>query len=281
MFNLCKMAVINKFLDCDTIPNTDLTAEFLQHIDEHGLSYGTQEEFDFRLSLYTQADQEIKELNAMPENTFTVGHNFMSTWTKEEYKKLLGRKGRKPKSEPAQPEEITEPLAAEVDWRTKGVINKVKDQAQCGSCWAFAATCVVESYHAISTGKLLSLSEQQVVDCDTRSQGCNGGLAQLAFGYLEKNAQVAESAYPYKGRDESCKHEQGGLVKVKTHHDVAKDSGAHLKAAIMKQPIAVSVEADKSAFQRYKHGVLNSRACGTDTDHAITAVGYGTDASNG
>ena len=230
------------------------------------------------MSLFTAADVEIKKSNSNPANTFLLGHNFMSTWTHDEYKKLLGKKG-KPVSSPApeQPEEITGPLVAEVDWRTKGVINKVKNQGQCGSCWAFAATCTIEAAHAISSGTLLSLSEQQVVDCDKTSDGCDGGLAQRAFKFLESTAQDLESEYRYHAKDGTCDRSKTGHVKVKTYKDVTKHSGDHLKAAIMETPVAVSVEADKNAFQRYKSGILNSRLCGENTDHAITAVGYGTE----
>jgi cathepsin L len=141
-------------------------------MSEYGLSYGTPEEYQFRMAIYAAKDAEYREINANPENTFTVGHNKFSTWTQEEYKRILGGKMEVPTTEPVI---LEEPSNDAVDWRQKGAVNAVKDQGQCGSCWAFSATAAVEGEHFIKTGKLLVLAEQQVVDCDTTSYGCNGG----------------------------------------------------------------------------------------------------------
>jgi C1A family cysteine protease len=142
-------------------------------MSEFGISYGTQEEFEFRMSLFAKKDAEIKEINATEEN-FTVGHNFMSTWTDAEYKKLLGYAGQAGEGV-RNYVALEETNASSVDWRTKGAVNAVKNQAQCGSCWAFSATCAVEGAHFLKSGKLLSLSEQELVSCDTACYGCQGG----------------------------------------------------------------------------------------------------------
>jgi len=152
-----------------------LEQNFIQHLAEFGVSYGTQEEYQFRFGLYAEKDAEINEINANPENTFTVGHNQFSTWTKDEYKRLLGYKGPQSVDESTVVTLPTDNLADSVDWRTKGAVNPVKNQGQCGSCWAFSATAAIEGHHFIATGTLLSLSEQEVVDCDTSSYGCQGG----------------------------------------------------------------------------------------------------------
>jgi C1A family cysteine protease len=149
---------------------------FVQHLADFGISYGTKEEYNFRFEIYKKKDFENQEINADPANTFTVGHNQFSTWTDEEYKRLLGYKGPQSFEEGTVYTELDETnLAASVDWRQKGAVNAVKNQASCGSCWAFSATAAIEGHHQIATGKLLSLAEQQLVDCDTRSHGCNGG----------------------------------------------------------------------------------------------------------
>ena len=156
---------------------SEVEQAFIDHIGIHGKSYGTTEEYKFRLGVFADLHAELQEINADPTNTFTVGHNFLSTMTKEEKKRMLGFKGVHPLG--AGEENIvvlpTDNLADSVDWRTKGAVNPVKNQGQCGSCWAFSATAAIEGHHFIQTGTLLSLSEQEIVDCDTTSYGCSGG----------------------------------------------------------------------------------------------------------
>jgi C1A family cysteine protease len=146
---------------------------FIHHLAAYGISYGTSEEYKFRLGMYMKKDMEMAKINADPTNTFTVGHNNMSTWTQAEYKKLLGFRGIQDPKNVTYLE--TSNNAATVDWRTKGAVNAVKNQGQCGSCWAFSAVSAAEGHHFIQTGKLLSFAEQELVDCDTTSYGCNGG----------------------------------------------------------------------------------------------------------
>ena len=150
-----------------------LESNFVEHVSMYGLSYGTQEEYAFRMPIFAEKDAEINEINADTANTFTVGHNMFSTMTKDEAKKLNGFKGIQAEQNVTVLDASN--LADSVDWRTKGAVNAVKDQGQCGSCWAFSATAAIEGHHFIQTGTLLSLSEQEVVDCDTTSYGCNGG----------------------------------------------------------------------------------------------------------
>ena len=158
--------------------------DFLEHISAHGISYGTQEEFMFRQAIFVANTEEFEKINANPENTFTVGHNFMSTWTQAEYKRLLGyRAPVNATFDDYKQAQVPEPtILAEVglpdakDWRSLGAVNPVKNQAQCGSCWAFSATSSMESAQFIQKGgALLSLSEQELVSCDTTCYGCGGG----------------------------------------------------------------------------------------------------------
>jgi C1A family cysteine protease len=160
------------------------SADFLEHVAKHGLSYGTTEEYMFRQAIFDANTVEYAKINANPENTFTVGHNFLSTWTKDEYKKLLGFKApAHALNDKFDGEQVPEPtILSEVglpdakDWRSLGAVNAVKNQAQCGSCWAFSATSSMESAQKIQKGgELLSLSEQELVSCDTQCHGCGGG----------------------------------------------------------------------------------------------------------
>ena len=183
--NFCATAAFLGLNVCENqTASSAVEQAFVQHIADHGLSYGTVEEYNFRLGLFNAVDAEINEINANPENTFTVGHNFLSTMTMEEKKRMFG----------FIPENISEEnivilseegLADSVDWRTKGAVNPVKSQgATCGSCWAFAATAAIEGHHKIASGTLLSLSEQELIDCVTTSQGCHGGSPGGAMTYL-------------------------------------------------------------------------------------------------
>jgi len=147
---------------------------FLEHVAEHSLNFATSEEFMFRQAIYTAKDAENTLINSNPENTFTVGHNKFSTWTHEEYKQLLGARIPENMTE-------TETVLSSVsipdawDWRDHGAVNAVKNQGQCGSCWAFSATCSIEGHHQIQSKKLISLAEQELVDCDSQCAGCQGG----------------------------------------------------------------------------------------------------------
>jgi len=154
---------------------------------------------------------------------------------------------------------------------------------RCGSCWAFSTTGAVEGAYFLAQNKLLSFSEQQLVSCDHNGdQGCNGGLMDNAFEYIEKEGISLESEYPYTsggGVTGSCITSMVKPVATITGFtDVPSRDEKALLAAIEKQPVSVAIEADKSAFQLYKSGVLDSAACGTQLDHGVLAVGYGTDA---
>lgn len=165
-----------------------------------------------------------------------------------------------------------------VDWTTKGAVTPVKNQGQCGSCWSFSTTGSLEGANAIATGKLVSLSEKQFVDCDTVDQGCNGGLMDNAFKYAEANAICTEESYPYEAQKGTCQKSSCtvGLAQgsVKGFKDVSSDDTDALMDAVAQQPVSIAIEADKSVFQLYKTGVLTG-TCGTKLDHGVLAVGYG------
>ena len=176
-----------------------------------------------------------------------------------------------------------EDLADSVDWRTKGAVTPVKNQGQCGSCWAFSTTGSVEGAMFIKTGSLQSYSEQQLVDCSGSygNMGCNGGLMDNAFQYIEKNPLELESAYPYTARDGTCSYvATKGSGLVANYADVTPNSPSQLTAAIAQAPVSVAIEADQIAFQMYTSGVI-TKGCGQNLDHGVLAVGYGTDATAG
>jgi len=170
-------------------------------------------------------------------------------------------------------------VPASVDWRTSAVTG-VKNQGSCGSCWAFSSTGAIEGINKIKTGSLISLSEQQLVDCSKSygNLGCNGGLMDNAFKYAKANKLETEADYPYTGKGATCGYVASkGKVSLSGLTDVTANSGSQLQAAVAQQPVSVAIEADKAVFQSYKSGIITSTACGTTLDHGVLVVGYGTE----
>jgi len=252
----------------------------------HSKAYTTFEEELEALKAFEANEMIIRQHNAK-NLTWTLGHNAFSDLTWEQFKaKHMSELflNRNPKN--ARRVFIQQPnvkIAESKDWVALGAVTPVKDQQRCGSCWAFSTTGAVEGAYFVAQNKLLSFSEQQLVSCDHNGdQGCNGGLMDNAFEYIEKSGISLESEYPYTsggGVTGSCITSMVKPVATITGFtDVPSRDEKALLAAIEKQPVSVAIEADKSAFQLYKSGVLDSTACGTQLDHGVLAVGYGTDA---
>jgi len=184
------------------------------------------------------------------------------------------------KCDKAQKDEV-EDVADAVDWRDQGAVTPVKNQGQCGSCWSFSATGSMEGRYQIKTGNLVSLSEQQLVDCSTSqgNMGCNGGLMDYAFQYAESNPLETEAEYPYTAKDGKC-HVSGGEVAVRSFKDVTPKSASALKAAAAEGPVSIAIDAGGIAFQLYHGGIMKGgglTGCGTSLDHGVLLVGYGSE----
>jgi len=177
-----------------------------------------------------------------------------------------------------------EELEKSVDWTQKGAVTPVKDQGQCGSCWAFSTTGSLEGGFFLSAGKLVSVSEQQHVDCDgSPNMGCNGGQMEAGLKWAIKHDSCSEKSYPYKAMDGKCQSEgcdvaipSGSVTGVKTFARSGA-SDKDLMSALAQQPLSIAIEADQAIFQHYKNGVITGN-CGTMLDHGVLLVGYGTDA---
>jgi C1A family cysteine protease len=269
----------------------NIETNFVEYIAKHGKSYKDFEEYTLRNERFQAMDEQIRKFN-LYEKSSRHGHNFMSDLTQVEKDAMLGLKNmgapRKSNKTMQAPKNLSLPTS--VDWRsvTPSVVNPVKDQGQCGSCWSFASTAVMESAHAIFHGTLVSLSEQNLVSCSflQGNLGCNGGWYYYAWNYAVSHPLMLESAYPYTSgtttKSGSCTYDKTkGVVASISQTDVLTDTNS-IMTAIAQQPVAVAIEADTAYFQTYTSGVLtNNAACGTTIDHAVTAVGYGMDPTYG
>jgi len=260
-------------------------AEKLQYVplfkawmNEHGKVYA-HEEFFLRLKTFMINMDVISKMNA-EQSGYTLAMNQFGDLTSAEFSRLF--LGLHPMEGTHYGELLNVNAPDAVDWVDKGAVTPIKNQGQCGSCWAFSATGAVEGASFVQFGKLISLSEQQLVDCSTSygNQGCNGGLMDNAFKYVIANKGLcSEADYPYHARDQKCASSSCTSVTgsaIKSYTDVTKNSEDSLKNAVALKPVAVAVEADQSGWQFYHSGVFDG-TCGTNLDHGVLAVGYGTD----
>ena len=261
--------------------------EFNNFQERFSKHYSTVQELENRFAVFRQNFVGILAHNSDFTQNFTMGVNQFTDLTPEEFKAQyvgglkteVGSYGCKTFSSSASD------APSAIDWRTKGVVNPVRDQGQCGSCWAFATTANAESVWAISTGQLLDLSEEFLVDCASGAGyfnlGCNGGQPDSAFKYMINNGQCTESSYPYKAGTTktagTCQKCTAAPVHFSTCYDVKPNDQVSLMAAVSKQPVVIAIEADTRYFQSYSGGILDSTACGTTLDHAVEIVSYGSE----
>jgi len=251
-------------------------------MEEHGKVYKDVGEKAKRFDIFKENVEFIDSFNAAGNKPYTVGVNQFADQTNEEFKASRNGYKAKPigsrKVTPFKYENVTA-VPATMDWRKKGAVTPIKDQGQCGSCWAFSTIAATEGINQLSTGKLVSLSEQELVDCDVNGedQGCEGGEMEDGFQFIIQNHGITtEANYPYTAADGSCNtnKEASHIAKITNYERVPANSEAALLKAVANQPISVSIDAGGSGFQFYTSGVFIGE-CGTDLDHGVTAIGYG------
>jgi len=238
------------------------------------------EEFFYKYEVF-KANMDFVDAHNAGNNSYEVELNKFADLTSAEFKNIyLGYKPELRRYKPVTLDSF--PVGAypsgSLDWTTKGAVTGVKDQGQCGSCWAFSTTGGVEAAVFLKHSTLTSLSEQQLVDCagSYGNAGCNGGLMDNAFKYVEAHGLCSEAAYPYTAKDGTCKATSCTMVantKISKYTDVTHTENA-LGAANDMTPVSIAIEADQSGFQMYKSGVF-SGVCGKNLDHGVLLVGYG------
>lgn len=252
----------------------EIALQFVQWTKTHNVEFKCPAEMFYRLTVFAQNHKTVTEHNAS-NDTFTMALNKFAAMTNEEFTtKMNGFAfSDRPRSYLEASQESLTQSPATIDWRTKGAVTAVKDQGQCGSCWAFSAIAAIEGYWFQTKGTLVSLSEQQLVDCSAAqgNHGCNGGLMDNAFKYVIANKGIdSEVNYPYTAKDGKCKTATaaatiGGYTDL-GHNDNALQAGNAGRV--------VSVAVDARNWQFYSGGIFNHMKCAAQLDHGVTLVGY-------
>jgi hypothetical protein len=260
----------------------EVMAMYESWLVEHGKVYNALGEKDKRFQIFKDNLRYIDDHNSQ-NRSYKLGLNRFADLTNEEYRsKFLGTKklGGKKKFSDRYAPKVGDKLPDSVDWRKKGAVVDVKDQGSCGSCWAFSTIASIEGINKIVTGELISLSEQELVNCDTSyNEGCNGGLMDYAFEFIINNGGIdSEEDYPYSGLDGTCDtyRKNAKVVSIDSYEDVPAYDEKALKTAVANQPVAVAIEGGGRDFQFYTTGIFTGK-CGTSLDHGVTVVGYGTE----
>ena len=259
------------FFAYNSTPNNEVEEAFRGFIEEYRVGYGNSDEYSYRLGVFQENLKRYEELNILnPEAVFGITQ--FSDRTPAEMEAYMGYSASAEREytdihtfDPSQ-------VVGAFDWSSK--LSGVKNQGSCGSCWAFSAIGALEPRYHLTTKKKdrvdVTFSEQQLVDCDTRSSGCNGGLMTYAFMYLQSAKFMKESDYAYTARKGTCRADAGKGVDVVKGYKSA--SGSHNALISAGQDGPVSVAVDASNWSGYRGGVFSN--CGTRLNHGVTFVGY-------
>lgn len=247
---------------------------------KYGKVYETPEEHHYRYSIFADNMEKINDWNN-GNHKFILAINEFADLTVEEFSQHFLNLHKSNTTHLKTPVYLNNfSLPENIDWRLKGVVNNIKDQGQCGSCYAFSAVQSIESAWAIKTGKLYSLSEQEIVDCDKVDSGCNGGLMDNVFNWVNQNGGLVQTSdYTYHASESTCNvDKKKSVVTIKSIIDVPAGNNTQLEAAVAQQPVSVAINAESYQFQFYHNGIFDWSGCpnkDSDLDHGVGIVGYG------
>lgn len=280
------MALVVSSASC----STQLQLEFNQFIKDHNKSYSSAEEYAKRYTIWSQTRDLIQRHNEEADrglHSYTMGMNQFGDMTDDEFKDLMLTLKPELRTTPTHTKTYScSSLPSSVDWKAKGYVTEVGNQGACGSCWAFTATGALEGAHKKKTGKLVKLSEQNLMDCSQKygNQGCFGGLMDSSFKYVKENGGIdTEVSYPYNSLHPvvgKCRYKKANVGATCTGYvDLTKGNETSLQCAIANVgPIAAGVDASSQAFRMYKSGVYDNPDCSSEQlDFSMVIVGYGTE----
>ncbi|XP_024081125.1 cathepsin L1-like isoform X3 [Cimex lectularius] len=285
---MTKFAILILFgvIALEALPHDFFLEEWTQFKEEHGKAYKNLLEEKFRKNVFISNKMKIDQHNEMFRQglvTYDMKMNHFGDLLEHEFKSLFNGFNRSstPKNTVSFYTPSEDELPESVDWRQKGAVTPVKVQGHCGSCWAFSTTGALEGQLFLKTGKLVSLSEQNLIDCSEEygNEGCKGGLMDNAFTYVYDNKGIdTESSYPYEAKEGKCRYNpKKSAGSDNGYVDINEGDEEDLKNAIANVgPVSVAIDASNPSFRFYSSGVYYEQSCSPmDLDHGVLAVGYG------
>ncbi|KAJ3670887.1 hypothetical protein LUZ60_008313 [Juncus effusus] len=265
-----------------TMEDSSLSVQHEKWMAQHGRIYKNPEEKARRFEIFKTNAEYVQSVNRAGNRTYWLGLNRFADLTNEEFKSSF--LGFKPNPFIAK-EDSKKPLKyanlanvpSSMDWRDYGAVTAVKDQGTCGDCWAFSAVGAIEGAVKLSTGQLMSLSEQEILDCTGSEMSCKGGTIKAAFHFVMSNGGLTtESNYPYRQKKGSCNAgmKANSVAHISGFEFVPHNNGEALLNAVSMQPVSAGIEGSGHDFQFYNSGIFTG-SCGTILDHAVTIIGYG------
>jgi cathepsin L len=266
-----------------TLSESSVVELHQQWMIKYGRTYTNSFELEKRKKIFQENLEYIENFNNAGNKSYKLGLNPYSDLTSEEF--IASHTGLKVPSQLSSsnmesvtvPFDLNDNVPTNFDWRQQGVATNVKNQGNiCGCCWAFTTVATIEGIVKIKTGNSISLSEQQVLDCDEESSGCNGGNFYNAFNsIIQSKGIVREEDYPYIQNKQTCKlnGQIAAAAQITSYANVVSNDEQQLLRAVAQQPIATRIKVNNE-FKSYSNGVY-SGSCGLSFNHEVTIIGYG------